>query len=69
MLKVLQGVVSFHLNIAIYDSLRVCLGQIRKVIMRYTRIGYSLNVMQQYAGLIINPVTVDSFAACRWIGR
>ena len=34
-----------------------------KVIMRYKRIGYNLNVMQQSACLVINPIMVDSFAA------
>ena len=38
--------------------------QFRKVIMRYKRIGYNLNVMRQSACLaIINPIMVDSFAA------
>ena len=37
--------------------------QFRKIIMRYNRIGYNLNVMQQSACLIINPITVDGFAA------
>ena len=36
--------------------------QFRKLIMRYKRIGYNLNVMQQSASLVINPITVDSFA-------
>ena len=29
--------------------------QFRKVIMRYKRIGYNLNVMQQSASLVIYP--------------
>ena len=33
-----------------------------QVIMRYKRIGYNLNVMQQSACLVINPITVDGFA-------
>ena len=37
--------------------------QFRKIIMRYKRIGYNLNVMQQSACLVINPITVDSYAA------
>ena len=48
--------------------------QFRKIIMRYKRIGYDLNVMRQSACLVINPITVDSYAAHfiiahRWIGR
>ena len=36
--------------------------QLRKVIMRYKRIGYNLNVMRQSACLIINSITVDDYA-------
>ena len=39
--------------------------QFRKIIMRYKRIGYNLNVMRQAACLVINPITV----AGRRIGR
>ena len=31
--------------------------------MRYKRIGYNLNVMRQSACLVINPITVDGYAA------
>ena len=34
----------------------------RKIIMRYKRIGYNLNVMRQSACLVINPITVDGYA-------
>ena len=37
--------------------------QFRKIIIRYKRIGYNLNVMRQSACLVINPITVDSYAA------
>ena len=37
--------------------------QFRKIIMRYKRIGYSLNVMRQSVCLVINPITVDGYAA------
>ena len=37
--------------------------QLRKFIMRYKRIGYILNVMRQSACLVINPITVDGYAA------
>ena len=36
--------------------------QFRKIIMRYKRIGYNLNVMRQSACLVINPITVDGYA-------
>ena len=35
--------------------------QFRKIIMRYKRIGYNLNVMRQYACLVINPIMVDGY--------
>ena len=37
--------------------------QFRKIVMRYKRTGYNLNVMRQSACLIINPITVDGYAA------
>ena len=36
--------------------------QFRKIIMRYKRIGYNLNVMRQSVCLVINPITVDGYA-------
>ena len=36
--------------------------QFRKIIMRYKRIGYNLNVMRLSACLVINPITVDGYA-------
>ena len=36
--------------------------QLRKIIMRYKRIGYNLNVMRQSACLVISPITVDVYA-------
>ena len=43
--------------------------QFRKVIIRHKRIGDNSTVMRQSACLVINPITVDYFAARRWIGR
>ena len=37
--------------------------QFRKIKMRYKRIGYNLNVMQQSACLVINSITDDGYAA------
>ena len=37
--------------------------QFRKNIMRYRRISYNPNVMRQSACLVINPITVDGYAA------
>ena len=36
--------------------------QLRKIKMRYIRIGYNINVMRQSACLVINPITVDGYA-------
>ena len=37
--------------------------QLRKIIMRYKRIGFNLNVMRQSACLVINPIKVDGYAS------
>ena len=37
--------------------------QFRKIMMPYKRIGYNLNVMRHSACLVINPITVDGYAA------
>ena len=37
--------------------------QFRKLIIRHNRFGYDLNAMRQSACLVINPITVDNFAA------
>ena len=36
---------------------------VSKITKCYKRIGYNSNVMQQSACLVINPITVDNFAA------
>ena len=46
--------------------------QFRKIITRYRRIGYNLNVIRQSACLVFNPITVDNYAAffnCTPVGR
>ena len=46
--------------------------QFRKIITRYRRIGYNLNVMRQSACLDFNPIMVDNYAAffnCTQVGR
>ena len=37
--------------------------QFGKIILRYKRVGYNLNVMRQSAYLVINSITVDGYAA------
>ena len=44
----------------------------KKIIVRYKKIGYNINVMQQTACLVVNPVKVNSFAYlfnCTTVGR
>ena len=46
--------------------------QFRKIIVRYKRIGYNLNIMRQSACLVFNPITVNNFASlfkCTPVGR
>ena len=46
--------------------------QFRKIITRYRRIGYNLNVMRQSVCLVFKPVVVDNYAAffkCTPVGR
>ena len=47
-------------------------GQFRKIIVRYKRIGYNINIMRQSACLVFNPITVNNFASlfnCTPVGR
>ena len=37
--------------------------QFRKLIKRYKRIGYSLDIMRHTACLVINPIIVDGYAS------
>ena len=46
--------------------------QFRKIIARYKRIGYNINIMRQSACLVFNPGTVNNFASlfnCTPMGR
>ena len=46
--------------------------QFRKIIVRYKRIGYNINIMRQSACLVFNPITVknfDSLFNCTPVGR
>ena len=46
--------------------------QFKKIIVRYKRIGYNINIMRQSACLVFNPVTVNNFASlfnCTPVGR
>ena len=35
--------------------------QFKKIIKRYKRVGYNMDIMQQSAYLVVNPITVDSY--------
>ena len=46
--------------------------QFRKIIVRYKRIGYNINIMPQSACLVFDPITVNNFASlfnCTPVGR
>ena len=47
-------------------------GQFIKIISQYKTIGYNINVLQQTACLVVNPITVGNFAFLfnwhRWVG-
>ena len=32
----------------------------KKIIVRYKKIGYSIDVLRQSAGLVVNPITVNN---------
>ena len=37
--------------------------QFRKIILRYKKIGYNINVIRQIACMVVNPITVNNFAS------
>ena len=46
--------------------------QFKKIIVRYKRIGYNINIMRLSACLVFNPITVNNFASlfnCTTVGR
>ena len=43
-----------------------------KIIVRYKKIGYNIDVLRQTACLVVNPIKVNSFAylfSCSTVGR
>ena len=45
---------------------------LKKIIVRYKKIGYDMNVLRQTACLVVNPIKVNSFAYlfnCTTVGR
>ena len=46
--------------------------QFRKIIVRYKRIGYNINIMRQSVCLVFHPTTVNNFVSlfnCTPVGR
>ena len=44
----------------------------KKIIVRYKKIGYNIDVLRQTARLVVNPIKVNSFAYlfnCSTVGR
>ena len=44
----------------------------KKIIVRYKKIGYTIDVLRQTACLVVNPIKVNSFATlfnCTTLGR
>ena len=44
----------------------------KKIIVRYEKIGYNLDVLRQTACLVVNPIKINSFAYlfnCTTVGR
>ena len=45
--------------------------QFKKIVKRYVRVGYSVDIMRQSACLVLNPITViakvSSLIARRWV--
>ena len=37
--------------------------QFRKIILRYKKIGYNINVIRQTVCMVVNPITVNNFAS------
>ena len=45
---------------------------LKKIIVRYKKIGYNIDVLRQTACLVVNPIKVNSFAYlfnCTTVGR
>ena len=64
--------VTWFTNLRNLKELMIFLFSSEKIITRYRRIGYNLNVMRQSACLVFNPIMVDNYAAffnCTPVGR
>ena len=64
--------VTWFTNLRNLKELMIFLFSSKKIITRYRRIGYNLNVMRQSACLVFNPIMVDNYAAffnCTPVGQ
>ena len=46
--------------------------QLKKIVKRYIRVGYNLDIMQHFACLVLNPITVYSYGYlfnCTTVGQ
>ena len=46
--------------------------QFKKIIKRYKRVRYNIDIMLQSACLVVSPITVDSYGLffnCMWVGH
>ena len=43
--------------------------QFKKIVKRYIRVGYNLDIMRQSACLVLNPITVYSYMVSSLIAR
>ena len=75
-MKIFSSFLNMYQNTCIYTSDQFLifpfLDQFRKVIIRYKRNCYNINVRRQSACLVINQIMVDSFALllnCTLVGR
>ena len=56
----------------LYGNVHEFSAQFIKIISHYKKIGYNINVLQQTACLVVNPITVGNFAFlfnCTLVGR
>ena len=74
----LQGLSEPELYGALVYKFRKIIGKndfpyhFEKIIVRYKKIGYNIDVLQQTACLVVNPIKVNSFAYlfnCTMVGR
>ena len=58
----LNSMVNWCLNLKKIVGSNIFSAQFIKIISQYKKIGYSINVLQQTACLMVNPITVGNFA-------